>query len=122
MSGLDKTTGCLTWDVMSHPAHDAIARQVREAIDMALVAVLTGDGDATQQAHPHVQRAVDLLAQNDEQPAVADDAAEAVHAANDHLRSGRWDDARSALVTARGRLARPGSRYTATRAENASAE
>ncbi|WP_190816302.1 hypothetical protein [Saccharopolyspora pogona] len=99
---------------MSHHTHDAIACHVREAIDIALVAVLTAEGAASGHAHAHVQRAVELLADHGGQTAVADDAAEAIHAAHEHLHSGRWDDARCALVTARGRLARPGSRYTGT--------
>jgi hypothetical protein len=106
---------------MPPPTHDAIACQVREAIDAALVTVLTADSTATRHAHEHVQRAVGLLTNNHDPPAVAEDAAEAIHAAHDHLHHGRWDDARCALVTARGRLARPGSRYTVP-AKNTSSE
>jgi hypothetical protein len=65
-------------------------------------------------ARDHVQRAVGLLTDNHDQRAVVQDAAEAIHAAHDHLDQGRWDDARCPLVTARGRLARPGSRHDAS--------
>ncbi len=89
---------------------DAVVEQLRAAVDAALVEMLTGQGAALRHAQPHVHRAVAALARGADQ-LVTDDAATAVRAAAQAVQAGQPEQARALLVTARGRLARPESRY-----------
>ncbi len=100
---------------MPAPRPDSLAAQVRAAIDTALVKVLTADTTATADAHPDVAHALELLTEADNPAGIARDAIEAIHAVDEYLRSGQWDEARCALVTARGRLARPDTAGTPVR-------
>lgn len=98
---------------MSPSSHHGIVGQVQAAVDTALVKVLTAEAAAMPQVRSHVQHALGLLAQiDDDQTIIVQDAADAIRAADEHLHAGRWREARCALVT--GRLARPGARYTGT--------
>jgi hypothetical protein len=86
--------------------HGSLPAQVRAAIDAALVKALTSGTTAMEHVRPDVADALGLLAETDA-TGISPDTVEAIRAADEHLRAGRWDDARCALVTARGRLARP---------------
>ncbi len=92
---------------MSAPLPDSLVAQVRAAVDTALVKVLTADTMATADAHPDVVHALKLRADSGDPCGIAPDAVEAIRAVDEHLRAQRWAEARCALVTARGRLARP---------------
>ncbi|QIZ38578.1 hypothetical protein [Saccharopolyspora sp. ASAGF58] len=100
---------------MSPSSHHGIVGQVQAAVDTALVKVLTVDAAAMPRVRSQVQHALGLLVQIDgDQAIIVHDAADVIRAADEHLNAGRWQEARCALVTARGRLARPGARYTGT--------
>lgn len=101
---------------MSSPS-DAVVEQLRGNVDAALVEMLTGQDAALRHAQPHVHRAVAALNRGADQ-LVPHDAVMAVHAAAQAVQAGQAEQARALLVTARGRLARPESRYTEEHAGN----
>jgi hypothetical protein len=92
--------------------HTSTEAALRDAVDTALIDLLTAQHNPTERAQRELTRAVDLL---DQHPhiEISADAASAVRTAADHLAQGARDDARTALVNARGQLAAPGSRLNA---------
>ena len=92
--------------------HSSTEAALRDAVDTALIDLLTKPNNPADRARQELTRAVVLL---DEHPqiAVSPDAATAVRSAAQHLAHGERADARTALVTARGRLSAPGSRQAA---------
>lgn len=97
---------------------EAVANEVRARVDAALLLVLTsqpGHDRALEQAAYEVAHAVGLLATG-AAAVIPADAITAIHHADDHLQAGHWATARTALVTARGRLARQDARFTRTAA------
>ncbi|RRO19982.1 hypothetical protein EIL87_03125 [Saccharopolyspora rhizosphaerae] len=95
--------------------HSTSEAALRDAVDTALIDLLTKPDDPADRAREELTRAVGLL---DEHPQidVSADAATAVRSAAEHLVQGEREDARTALVTARGRLSAPGSRQAARKA------
>lgn len=92
--------------------HSSTEAALRDAVDTALIDLLTKPNTPADRARQELMRAVGLL---DEHPqiAVSADAATAVRAAAEHLAHGERANARTALVAARGRLSVPGSRQAA---------
>ncbi|MGW3467744.1 hypothetical protein ACWDKQ_04565 [Saccharopolyspora sp. NPDC000995] len=89
--------------------HTSTEAALRDAVDTALIDLLTAQHNPDNRAHQALTRAVGLL---DQHPhiEISDDAVSAVRTAADHLAEGDRDDARTALVTACSQLAAPGSR------------
>ncbi|SDW05570.1 hypothetical protein SAMN05216215_100181 [Saccharopolyspora shandongensis] len=89
--------------------HSSTEAALRDAVDTALIDLLTAQHNPADRAHRELARAVGLLDQHPhiEIPA---DAANAVRTAADRLAEGSRDEARTALVAARSQLAAPGSR------------
>ncbi|MER7013574.1 hypothetical protein ABT324_19330 [Saccharopolyspora sp. NPDC000359] len=89
--------------------HSSTEAALRDAVDTALIDLLTAQHDPADRAQQELTRAVDMLDQHP-QIQISTDAAAAVRTAAEHLAHGCPEDARSALVTARGQLSDPGSR------------
>ncbi|MGW1682300.1 hypothetical protein [Saccharopolyspora sp. NPDC002376] len=89
--------------------HSSTEAALRDAVDTAFIDLLTAPNNPADRAQQELTRAVNML---DEHPQIeiSADAATAVRTAAEHLAHGAWEDARTALVTARGRLSEPGSR------------
>ncbi|GAA0503637.1 hypothetical protein GCM10011581_26180 [Saccharopolyspora subtropica] len=96
---------------MSAGSHTSTEAALRDAVDTALIDILTAQSNTPERAHRELTRAVGLLDQNP-QIDISAAAASAVRTAAQHLARGDRDDARSALVAARGSLAAPGSRLS----------
>ncbi|WP_406690421.1 hypothetical protein REH65_31670 [Saccharopolyspora sp. ID03-671] len=92
--------------------HSSTEAALRDAVDTALIDLLTKPNNPADRARQELTRAVGLL---DEHPQieVSADAVTAVRSAAEHLAQGERADARTALVSARGRLSAPGSRQAA---------
>lgn len=89
--------------------HSSTEAALRDAVDTALIDLLTRPHNPADRARQELTRAVGLL---DEHPQIeiSATAATAVRSAAQHLAQGERANARTALVTARGNLAAPGSR------------
>jgi hypothetical protein len=92
--------------------HSSTEAAFRDAVDTALIDLLTAHHSPSDRAQRELTRAVGLL---DQHPhlGISADAASAVRTAADHLAQGARDEARTALVSACGQLAAPGSRLNA---------
>ncbi|MER7080535.1 hypothetical protein SAMN02982929_00639 [Saccharopolyspora kobensis] len=95
--------------------HSTTEAALRDAVDTALIDLLTAQHNPADRAQHELSRAVDMLDQHP-QIEVSADAAAAVRTAAEHLAHGSPEDARTALVTARGRLSQPGSRLASRNA------
>lgn len=95
--------------------HSTTEAALRDAVDTALIDLLTAQHNPADRAQQELRRAVDMLDQYP-QIEVSADAAAAVRTAAEHLAHGSPEDARTALVTARGRLSQPGSRLASRNA------
>lgn len=98
--------------LVSALAQSSTAAALRDAVDTALIELLTKPHNRPDRARTELTRAVGLLDENP-QLDISADAAKAVRSAAEHLSNGAPSDARSALVTACGRLSAPGSRLAA---------
>ncbi|MCI2421767.1 hypothetical protein MOQ72_30465 [Saccharopolyspora sp. K220] len=97
---------------MTARPHTSTEAALRDAVDTALIDLLTARHSPAARANRELARAVDLLDQHP-QIEITADAASAVRTAAQQLAHGSRDEARTALVTARGQLAAPGSRLNA---------
>jgi hypothetical protein len=102
----------LDFPLVTARPHTSTEAALRDAVDTALIDLLTARPGPADRANRELARAVDLLDQHP-QIEITADAASAVRTAAEHLAHGSPDDARTALVTARGQLAAPGSRLNA---------
>lgn len=98
---------------------DAITK-LRAAVDAGLQELLTSPDPAAQRALSHVQRAIHLL--EVAESAIERDAAESIRTAEQHLNAGHWQDARCALITARGRLVHTGTAPSPRHSREATAQ
>ncbi|MBB5157638.1 hypothetical protein [Saccharopolyspora phatthalungensis] len=94
---------------MTAVPHTSTEAALRDAVDTALIDLLTAQHRPADRAHQELTRAVGLL---DQHPhiEISAETASAVRTAADCLAQGDREDARTALVTAHSGLAAPGSR------------